>query len=84
MNSTLTPVQGCLIKLDVNGELGYGIVSQIKNEETGVIKWISTDIKNQFSDVKLKDLQPAFKIGMEVLDATPEIGYQRLGRGVIV
>lgn len=84
MNSTLTPVQGCLIKLDVNGELRYGIVSQIKNEETGVIKWISTDIKNQFSDVKLKDLQPAFKIGMEVQDATPEIGYQRLGRGVIV
>ncbi|MFW2116000.1 DEAD/DEAH box helicase [Acinetobacter geminorum] len=84
MNSTLTPVQGCLIKLDVNGELKYGIVSQIKNEETGVIKWISTDIKNQFSDVKLKDLQPAFKIGMEVQDATPEIGYQRLGRGVIV
>ena len=35
MNNTLTPVQGCLIKLDVNGELGYGIVSQIKNEETG-------------------------------------------------
>lgn len=34
--------------------------------------------------MKLKDLQPAFKIGMEVLDATPEIGYQRLGRGVIV
>ena len=84
MNNTLTPVQGCLIKLDVNGELGYGIVSQIKNEETGVIKWISTDLKNQFSDVKLKDLQPAFKIGMEVQDATPEIGYQRLGRGVIV
>lgn len=84
MNSTLTPVQGCLIKLDVNGELRYGIVSQIKNEETGVVKWISTDIKNQFSDVKLKDLQPAFKIGMEVQDATPEIGYQRLGRGVIV
>ncbi len=84
MNSTLTPVQGCLIKLDVNGEFKYGIVSQIKNEETGVIKWISTDIKNQFSDVKLKDLQPAFKIGMEVQDATPEIGYQRLGRGVIV
>lgn len=84
MNNTLTPVQGCLIKLDVNGELGFGIVSQIKNEETGVIKWISTDLKNQFSDVKLKDLQPAFKIGMEVQDATPEIGYQRLGRGVIV
>ena len=36
MNNTLTPVQGCLIKLDVNGELGYGIVSQIKNEETDI------------------------------------------------
>ena len=38
MNNTLTPVQGCLIKLDVNGELRYGIVSQIKNEETGMVK----------------------------------------------
>ena len=39
MNSTLTPVQGCLIKLDINGEARYGIVSQIKNEETCIVKW---------------------------------------------
>ena len=61
MNSTLTPVQGCLIKLDVNGQTRYGIVSQTKNEETCVVKWFDKDLKNQFSDVKLKDLQPALK-----------------------
>ena len=84
MNSTLIPVQGCLIKLEVNGGIRYGVVSKVKNNEICVVKWFETDQKNQFSDVKLKDLRPAFKIGMEVQDATPEIGYQRLGRGVIV
>lgn len=84
MNSTLTPVQGCLIKLEVNGVIRHGIASQVKNDEICVVKWLETDNKNQFSDVKLKDLKPAFKIGMEVQDATPEIGYQRRGRGVVV
>ncbi len=83
MNSILIPVQGCLIKLDLNGDTRYGIVSQAKNDETCVVKWFDTDHKNQFSEVKIKDLKPAFQIGMEVQDATPEIGYERLGRGVI-
>ncbi|WP_228143480.1 hypothetical protein, partial [Acinetobacter baumannii] len=84
MNSILTPVQGCLIKLEINGGTRYGIVSKLRNDEICVVKWLEADHKNQFSDIKLKDLKPAFKIGMEVQDATPEIGYQRLGRGVIV
>lgn len=71
MNSTLIPVQGCLIKLEVNGGIRYGVVSKVKNNEICVVKWFETDQKNQFSDVKLKDLRPAFKIGMEVQDATP-------------
>ncbi|GAA5562069.1 RNA polymerase-associated protein RapA [Acinetobacter schindleri] len=83
MNSILIPVQGSLIKLDLNGDTRYGIVSQAKNDETCVVKWFDTDHKNQFSEVKIKDLKPAFQIGMEVQDATPEIGYERLGRGVI-
>ncbi|MDQ9757644.1 hypothetical protein RFZ45_01550, partial [Acinetobacter baumannii] len=70
--------------MEVNGGIRYGVVSKLKNNEICVVRWFETDQKNQFSDVKLKDLRPAFKIGMEVQDATPEIGYQRLGRGVIV
>ena len=32
MNSTLIPVQGCLIKLEVNGGIRYGVVSKVKNK----------------------------------------------------
>lgn len=84
MPNILTPVQGCLVKANVNGHCRQGIVSQKKNDDMCSVRWLDKELKNQFSDIKIDELKPAFKVGMEVQDATPEIGYQRLGKGIIV
>ncbi len=78
------PVQGCLIKVNVSGTERYGIVSQSKNGTDCTVRWINREFKNKFADINIEDIRPAFKVGMEVQDATPEIGYRQLGKGVIV
>lgn len=81
LHNELIPVTGCLIKHAHNSKARFGtVINAISNELT--VRWFTEG--SAITKCAANDVTSGLRVGMVVIDKTPDVGHQSLGQGLII
>lgn len=82
--NNLIPVQGCLVAFRNEQTTRLGICLGADKSESNAInvRWFGE--RSTITSILYNEVTCGFKIGMDVMDATPFASHQSMGQGVIL
>lgn len=84
MMNNLTPVQGCLIAFrnEKTSRLGICLGADKSKSNAINVRWFGE--RSAITSISFHEVTCGFKLGMDVIDATPFASHQSMGQGVIL